>query len=59
MKDMQRMIDVDSTQVSIQDQINDGEFCTCDVDMKKVDTWLEVSLIPSAKVSDVNLTLSL
>ncbi|KAJ8570907.1 hypothetical protein K7X08_037879 [Anisodus acutangulus] len=73
-KDMPRLIDVDSTQISMEDQIKDGDYCKCedqikngdfckyDVDMKMRESKrapAEGPLTPSAEVSTVNLTLSL
>lgn len=72
---MPRLIDVDSAQISMEDQIKDrgycncedqikdGEYyCKCDFDMNKAEIEKdrpEGPLTPSAEVSDVNLTLSL
>ncbi|KAL3326507.1 hypothetical protein AABB24_037262 [Solanum stoloniferum] len=74
-KDLPRLINVDSARVSMEDQIKDGEYCKCEdqikdgenyckceVDMNKVETEKgrpEGSLTSSAEVFDVNLTLSL
>ncbi|KAG5582257.1 hypothetical protein H5410_052884 [Solanum commersonii] len=74
-KDLPRLIDVDSAQVSMEDQtkdedyckcedqIKDGEYyCKCEVEMIKVESEKgrpEGSLTSSAEVFDVNLTLSL
>ncbi|XP_070049199.1 uncharacterized protein LOC142177945 [Nicotiana tabacum] len=73
-KDMPRLVDVDSAQVSMkdpikdsdyckcEDQIKDGDYCKCDVDMNVAETEtarLEGSLTPSADAFSVNLNLSL
>ncbi|CAN4081514.1 unnamed protein product [Withania somnifera] len=73
-KDMPKLIDVDSAQVSMEDQIKDGDYCkfevhikdgeyycNCDVNMNVAKTEIarEGSISPSAKVSVLNLTLSL
>lgn len=73
MKDLPRLIDVDSAQVSMEDQTKEGDYCKCEdqikngeyyckceVDMNNVETEKgrpEGSLTSSA--FDVNLTLSL
>ncbi|XP_055809380.1 protein BRASSINAZOLE-RESISTANT 1-like [Solanum dulcamara] len=74
-KDMPRLIDVDSAQIFMEDQIKDRDYCNwedqikdgeyyckCDIDMNKAEIEKdrpEAPLTPSAEVSDVNLTLSL
>ncbi|OIT31755.1 PREDICTED: protein BZR1 homolog 2-like [Nicotiana attenuata] len=61
-KDMPRLIDVDSAQVSVEDQIKDGDYCKCDVDMNVAETKTSQpggSLIPSTDAFSVNLNLSL
>ncbi|OIT29631.1 bes1bzr1 -like protein 3 [Nicotiana attenuata] len=73
-KDMSRLVDVDSTQVFMEDQIKDldyckcedqtkdGDYCKCDVDMNVAETETSQpggSLTPSVDAFDVNLNLSL
>ncbi|KAK4345532.1 hypothetical protein RND71_035708 [Anisodus tanguticus] len=72
-KDMPRLVDVDSVQVSMEDhikdvdyckceyQIKDGDFLKCDDDMKMTESKSSTRkpLTPSAELSTVNLTLSL
>ncbi|KAM3344333.1 hypothetical protein P3S68_026425 [Capsicum galapagoense] len=72
MKDMPRLID--STQVSLEDQNNDGDYCKCEDQIKDGEYfWCDIDMaetkrtqqessrtqLVAAEVSDVNLTLSL